>query len=93
MTWMFTWDHWHRLAVYNRIMTSQHEEIKVFLPLTHDVEATVEFADAVARPPLPHLPDLHPLVQMGVEALDAGQRRHAVVAPHGVHKVLVERVK
>lgn len=61
--------------------------------LTHDVEAAVEFADAVPCPPLPHLPDLHPLVQMGVKALDAGQRRHAVVAPHGVHKVLSERVQ
>lgn len=61
---------------------------KRVLALTHNVEAAVELAHAVPRPPLPHLPDLHPLVQVGVEALDAGQGRHAVVASHGVHKVL-----
>lgn len=66
---------------------------KRILALTHDIEAAVEFADAVPCPPLPHLPDLHPLVQMGVKALDAGQRRHAVVASHGVNKVLTGRVQ
>lgn len=98
VTWMFTWDYWPCLAVYDRIMTielcTHHSwRDKRILPLTHDVEAAVEFADAVPCPPLPHLPDLHPLVQMGVKALNTGQRRHAVVASHGIHKVLAERVQ
>lgn len=86
---------WPPLAVYDRVMMCVHHSWrdKRILPLTHNVEAAVEFADAVPCPPLPHLPDLHPLVQMGVKALNAGQRRHAVVAPHGVHKVLAERVQ
>lgn len=98
VTWFFPWGYWPRLSVYDQIMMIEQRvhhswRDKRILPLTHDVEAAVEFADAVPCPPLPHLPDLHPLVQMGVEALDAGQRSHAVVASHGVHKVLAERVQ
>lgn len=58
---------------------------------THNVEATVELADSVPGPPLAHLADLCPLVQMRIKPLHTGKRRHSVVAAHCVHKVLERR--
>lgn len=65
--------------------------ILLILP-THNIEATVELADSVPGPPLAHLADLCPLIQMRIKPLHAGKRRHSVVAAHCVHKVL-ERVE
>ena len=45
----------------------------LFILLTHYVEAAVQLADSVSRPPLAHLADLRPLVEVGVEPLHAGQ--------------------
>ncbi len=58
--------------------------------LTNNVEASVEFADAVSGAPLTHLSHICPFVQMRVEALHTGQRRDAIISPDRVHIALMK---
>lgn len=64
----------------------------ILIPLTNYIEAAVEFADSISSPTLAHFADLRPLVEVWVEALHTGQRRHAVVASHRVHETLAKEM-
>lgn len=61
------------------------------IPLTHYIEATVEFADSISSPPLAHLADLRPFVEVGVISLHTGQWCHAIISSHCIHKILARK--
>lgn len=66
----------------------EYDKCSPTIPLTHYIEAAIEFADSISSPTLSHLADLCPLVEMRIKPFHTGQWRHAVVASHSIHKIL-----
>lgn len=63
----------------------------LLIPLTHYIEAAIEFADSISSSSLAHLVDLCPLVEVGVKPLHTGQWCHAIITSNCVHETLTSR--